>query len=817
MRPQRVLLVITKGDLGGAQTHVVELCRFLWREVHFTAVIGGEPGSLLEQRLQALGVETVSAWRLKNSLNPVHVLAAVLELLRVIRRNRPDVIHAHSSVAGVVSRMAARWLGLPVVYTVHGFGFKPETRLLARWHAWLAETALAAWTTRMVCVSRHEQQWAEQLPMDPGRVCVIPNVLADDDERSQAQANPRVVMVARMAPPKRHDHLLLALAMLAERGMRPPTTLLGSGPQERTLKQMAAAQALDHVVFSGDRNDVSKVLAEHSIFVLASDHEGMPLSVIEAMRAGMAIVASRLPGIEELVEHEHSALLVKPNPIALAEALLRLIQDPELQQRLGREARRRYEQNNQPRCAAAAMLEVYEEVPLIPNSAWPFTWTRRQAQGIGAERPHSPHVQLAWTAAGTLVFALAWLISDWLVSQQVVTYVFSQTVLAGLIPYSVACHLAYRGTRLPAAEQAGLILVTTIVPFALMPLLFALAQAPYSRGALLLCCLLTAAWFSITWRWIRPSRPPQLICWHETDRTALHTELQKVGIGAHTPDGHETLGLLKWPRHWHGAPERVPKRLAVHGALHTPPAPGSGGADHEISRLLKLRNVRLYSPAAVAEALSGRIPSSLLADEAWQAEGDAAYDLVKRAFDTVLVLLTLPFWLPLALVMALAVRLDSEGPILFSQWRVGLDGQPFVLRKFRSMRHESSGDDAQFAEMDDERVTRWGRIMRRTRLDELPQLWNVLVGDMSLIGPRPEQLGFVEQFAREIPSYPYRHLVRPGLTGWAQVHQGYAAGPAEAAVKLSYDLYYVAHYSLAMDLLILGKTIATVISGKGAR
>lgn len=814
---QRVLLVITKGDIGGAQTHVFELCHSLRQDVQFTAVIGGEPGSPLEQQLAALGVETVCAAHLKNSLNPAHLLRAVAELLRVIRRTQPDVVHAHSAVAGVVSRIAARWLGLPAVYTVHGFGFKPEARRLARWHAWLAETALAAWTTRMVCVSRHEQEWAKRLPMDPERVCVIPNVVADTHERSHPGVALSIVMVARMAAPKRHDQLLQALAMLADHGQRPSTTLVGSGPEEPALKQLAAAHSLGHVVFAGDCTDVSRVLAEHSIFVLMSDHEGMPLSVIEAMRAGLAIVASRLPGIEELVEHERSALLVGSDPTSLADALMRLLQDASLRQQLGQEARLRYEQQHRPSQAASAMLEVYEEVPLIPNSTWPFVWPRRQRQVMGAERARSTATQLSWTAAGALLFGLAWQFSGWLESNQLVTYVFSHTVLAGLIPYAIACHLAYRGTRLPAAEQVGLILVTTTVPFALMPLVFALAQAPYSRGALLLCCLLTAAWFFITWRWLRPSKSPQLIYWGEAERVMLETMLQEVGMGPRTAGGAWPLRLLRWPKHWRGAPDKVPKHLAVHGALHTSQGPNSERMDQEMLSLLKLRNVRLYSPAAVAEALSGRIPSTQLASEAWQAEGDAAYDLVKRAFDTVLVLLTLPLWLPLALIVGIAVRLDSEGPVLFSQWRVGLDGQPFVLRKFRSMRHDAPGDSAQFAEVDDGRVTRWGRIMRRTRLDELPQLWNVLVGDMSLIGPRPEQVEFVEQFAQEIPSYPYRHLVRPGLTGWAQVHQGYAAGSEETAVKLSYDLYYVAHYSLAMDLLILGKTITTVLSGKGAR
>lgn len=126
-------------------------------------------------------------------------------------------------------------------------------------------------------------------------------------------------------------------------------------------------------------------------------------------------------------------------------------------------------------------------------------------------------------------------------------------------------------------------------------------------------------------------------------------------------------------------------------------------------------------------------------------------------------------------------------------------------------------DKAQFAQVNDKRITRLGHFLRKSRLDEIPQLVNVLFGHMSLIGPRPEQHTFVNDFAVTIPSYPYRHLVRPGVTGWAQVMQGYAASAEETSVKLSYDLYYVKHYSLALDLLIVAKTIRTVLTGFGAR
>jgi exopolysaccharide biosynthesis polyprenyl glycosylphosphotransferase len=232
---------------------------------------------------------------------------------------------------------------------------------------------------------------------------------------------------------------------------------------------------------------------------------------------------------------------------------------------------------------------------------------------------------------------------------------------------------------------------------------------------------------------------------------------------------------------------------------------------------LKLAHVRLYSVNSLAEMLTGRKMLPSHENELWQLDGNPAYDVVKRVLDVTAVILSMPIWLPLCLLVALAVRLDSPGPALFSQRRVGLNGRSFRLRKFRSMHDAPAQSEARFAQQGDPRITRLGHFIRRTRLDELPQLWNVLIGDMSLIGPRPEQTQFVESFARRIHAYPYRHLVRPGLTGWAQVLQGYAGTDEETAIKLSYDLYYVAHYSAALDLLIAYKTIRIVCGGFGAR
>jgi exopolysaccharide biosynthesis polyprenyl glycosylphosphotransferase len=170
------------------------------------------------------------------------------------------------------------------------------------------------------------------------------------------------------------------------------------------------------------------------------------------------------------------------------------------------------------------------------------------------------------------------------------------------------------------------------------------------------------------------------------------------------------------------------------------------------------------------------------------------------------------------LVTALAVYLDSGGPVFYSQSRVGEHGRPFVLYKFRSMRTDAEqAGEARWAADNDDRVTRVGRFIRTTRLDELPQLWNVLRGDMSFVGPRPERPFFVEQLEAVIPYYSQRHAVRPGITGWAQVQYQYGASIEDAMEKLCYDLYYVKHLSIALDVSIVFDTVKVILFGKGAR
>jgi sugar transferase (PEP-CTERM system associated) len=235
---------------------------------------------------------------------------------------------------------------------------------------------------------------------------------------------------------------------------------------------------------------------------------------------------------------------------------------------------------------------------------------------------------------------------------------------------------------------------------------------------------------------------------------------------------------------------------------------------------MKLDGVTFDHLASVYEEYTGKIavenlrPSWLIFSEGFRKS--PKLEAVKRAIDLAVAAVGLVLTLPVMLAVAAGIRLTSPGYVLFKQDRVGRNGRVFRLYKFRSMMaHAEALTGAVWATPDDERVTPLGRFLRRSRLDELPQFWNVLKGDMSLVGPRPERPEFVQDLTKQIPFYGQRHVVKPGLTGWAQVRYSYGASVEDALEKLQYDLFYVKNMSMGLDLFILFKTIQTVVLQRG--
>lgn len=253
-----------------------------------------------------------------------------------------------------------------------------------------------------------------------------------------------------------------------------------------------------------------------------------------------------------------------------------------------------------------------------------------------------------------------------------------------------------------------------------------------------------------------------------------------------------------------------------------PDAPIDDDIAHELLEA-KLNGSMVVDIRSFYEHVAKRLPLSqindewLLSTEGFSLNTRGSLRRLKRASDVLLSLGLLVLASPVMLLAALAIRLESQGPVIYRQDRVGLHENEFTVYKFRSMRQDAEKNGAVWASVNDSRVTRVGRFMRKTRIDELPQLFNVLKGDMSFIGPRPERMAFVRELKKTIPYYSLRHTVKPGLTGWAQVSYPYGATEEDARRKLEYDLYYIKNMSLLLDLHIIFKTIGVVLFPRGAR
>jgi len=237
---------------------------------------------------------------------------------------------------------------------------------------------------------------------------------------------------------------------------------------------------------------------------------------------------------------------------------------------------------------------------------------------------------------------------------------------------------------------------------------------------------------------------------------------------------------------------------------------------------LRLNGVRVEEATSWLERISGKIevdqlyPSWLIFADGFRFS--SVFMFMRRALSTLVSLLCLLVVLPVIPFVILAIKLDSPGPVLYRQKRVGLGGKTFYCFKFRTMRQDAEADTGPtWAGDNDPRITRMGKILRVSRLDEIPQLWCVFKGDMAFVGPRPERPEFVEWLAEDIPYYPVRHAVRPGITGWAQVRYKYGNTVEDAKEKLQYDLYYIKNASIGLDLMIMFQTVKIVVLGRGAQ
>lgn len=371
------------------------------------------------------------------------------------------------------------------------------------------------------------------------------------------------------------------------------------------------------------------------------------------------------------------------------------------------------------------------------------------------------------------------------------------TVCALLLGYLVFRKM----TVLPGARAIVNVVPAFLTSYAIIVAFFFMMRVDYSRYQFLMSFALTCVWFMlilyIAARFKRPT-----FCILPGTRTA---RLRNY-------DG------IRW--------KLVKSKRFIDRYPHLPIVADfqDGSLTAEWQRIIAeeaINGRRILSASQLAESLTGRVEiESLSANAFGHLSPDSLYSPTKRYVDVASAIILLAVLWPVMVSTAFIVRLESKGPAIFKQKRVGFGGKSFTVYKFRSMRvAEQRAMSVQYdkTQHGDERITRFGSVIRKTRIDELPQVINVLKGDMSWIGPRPETLRLSEWYESEIPFYRYRHIVRPGISGWAQVKQGHVTEVEDIRRKLEYDMYYVKHFSIWLDLLIAVKSVAVVFTGKGAK
>ena len=369
-------------------------------------------------------------------------------------------------------------------------------------------------------------------------------------------------------------------------------------------------------------------------------------------------------------------------------------------------------------------------------------------------------------------------------------------VLGLLSAYILSLAIISRTSPLPSFDFFNRIVVTTLICFSLYGFILAISRIGiFSRTLFILEAVTTTVlllgYFSLRLKWFPP----------------------RVGIVASMQDRFSDYTTIQWVVFDPLLP--LPRDLDMMVLGET----ADKIAINPIAESVSKPHAPVIAEPDINELLSGRvalskITTTLLA----QLRSPRSYLAVKRVGELALSLILTPIIAIFCLFLGALVKIDSPGPVFFRQTRIGLNGRQFRIIKLRTMSHQSAQSaKVRFAEPRDQRITRMGRWLRSYRLDELPQFWNILRGEMSLIGPRPEQPSFVDQFEKTIPLYLLRHAVRPGITGWAQVRYGYAASEEQTRTKLEYDLFYIKHMSVWLDFNIFLSTLHTVLLRKGAR
>lgn len=357
-----ILYVITRAEMGGAQTHVLDLLRG-FRQNYKLTVATGERGFLTEEAAK-LGVLVEVLPNLVQPLQPLHDLRALRDISRLIRRIKPDLVHCHTSKAGIIGRIAARLTGTPSVFTAHTWSFADGTSKSWKLVGTPSERIAASWTSKILAVSDSNRNLAiDRGVTSPDKIVTVHNGIDDTPYRAwtDVKSVPGIIMVARFAPQKNQVQLIEAVSAI---DLPFKLTFIGDGPTRAAVENLVAERGLqDRVEFLGMRTDTDQILASSSIFVLATNWEGFPITILEAMRAGLPVIATDVDGVREAVVHGTTGYLVaKSDTTSLRERICELLADVDARHRLGAAARARYESEFTQISMLRKIDSVYREI-----------------------------------------------------------------------------------------------------------------------------------------------------------------------------------------------------------------------------------------------------------------------------------------------------------------------------------------------------------------------------------------------------------------------------------------------------------------------
>ncbi|HEX6268699.1 MAG TPA: exopolysaccharide biosynthesis polyprenyl glycosylphosphotransferase [Anaerolineales bacterium] len=890
-RSTRVLLVITGLATGGATNVVLDLARHFKNHPGFNLqlVTGPIPPGRNDMTYLAkdLDIPTRVIPSLINHIDPVVNLKAVADLRRIMVEGKYDIVHTHSSVAGVVGRIAALAAGIPVIlHHVHGWGPLEGMTVWTKKLYLTLERFCAKFTDRIITVAEPDiQKGLDQGIGTEDKFTLINNGIdlekfrQDVDAqqvRSELGLDPKcklVGMVGRLDEQKNPLDLIKAAAIVTQSYPKVQFLIVGDGSLRPDCEKLINELNLkDKFFLLGFRNDVPRILPILTITAMSSLWEGLPLAFLESMSAGKPIVANNIDGAGDVVVDGETGFLVNPRqPQAMAERILALLNNERLCNKMGRIAQQRSEYFSLPRMLGkveALYKELYSsDRPNAPLLRRLLSWTARRgfditAAGSGEAKPglldrivaryarfQSPFSErrLLLGLGDAASMLVAQMLTIWLASQAVylgLDMALHQAAALYLLPAVIAVWLAVawlndlyhvpssyvkKGTARRIIQTTILSIIVYTGAFYVFPDVLPLY---YYVALTLLMVPVVSAWrvfYTVVFK--RDAFQQRVLLLGNGSRAqAIVRDIQKRVWSSYQT--YQVVGYVQdtQPKNKGDKLEflgrsrellSVVDKFKIHEIVVTTE---SKLKDSLFESLIdcQAKGVRVTWMPEFYERLYQKVPVEHL-DRSWalyMIQNRPVFNRLelglKRLLDLILLLFGLPIFLLIFVPVALAIKLESPGPVFYRQVRCGRAGEPFMIYKFRTMVANAEKDgQARWASKGDPRITRVGQFLRKARLDELPQLFNVFRGEMSVVGPRPERPEFVEQLEEAIPFYRMRHLVKPGLTGWAQINYEYGSTVDDALVKLQYDFYYVRYWSIWLDLYILFRTVGVILLLKG--